>query len=129
MLKEKRAVISVQTLKLVSFAMCLPYCFSRLRLIWIVQDLSIMRPGKLSSPPWYQKVYCFLLNFLFLSLISFFFRLVFFFFFSCSFSVWFFFALLTGRAEWLDKGHRKCLILWHRIQEWADIIVNFVSKI
>ncbi|KAH7514854.1 hypothetical protein FEM48_Zijuj11G0134700 [Ziziphus jujuba var. spinosa] len=32
-----------------------------------------------------------------------------------------------GRAEWLDKGHRKCLILWHRIQEWADIILNFVK--
>ncbi|KAK4802401.1 hypothetical protein SAY86_000604 [Trapa natans] len=32
-----------------------------------------------------------------------------------------------GRAEWLDKGRRKCLILWHRIQEWADIIVNFVK--
>ncbi|KAK3429823.1 hypothetical protein EUGRSUZ_E01319 [Eucalyptus grandis] len=32
-----------------------------------------------------------------------------------------------GRAEWLDKGHRKCLILWHRIQDWADIILNFVS--
>ncbi|XWS62222.1 hypothetical protein CRYUN_Cryun07bG0192300 [Craigia yunnanensis] len=33
----------------------------------------------------------------------------------------------TGRAEWLDKGHRKCLILWHRIQDWADIILNFVK--
>ncbi|KAF3447699.1 hypothetical protein FNV43_RR08402 [Rhamnella rubrinervis] len=33
-----------------------------------------------------------------------------------------------GRAEWLDKGHRKCLILWHRIQEWADIILNFVKE-
>ncbi|KAG6684537.1 hypothetical protein I3842_12G067700, partial [Carya illinoinensis] len=32
-----------------------------------------------------------------------------------------------GRAEWLDKGHRKCLILWHRIQEWADIILSFVK--
>ncbi|XP_010436262.1 PREDICTED: vacuolar protein sorting-associated protein 25-like, partial [Camelina sativa] len=32
-----------------------------------------------------------------------------------------------GRAEWLDKGHRKCLILWHRIQDWADIILQFVS--
>ncbi|KAL5552237.1 hypothetical protein UlMin_002413 [Ulmus minor] len=32
-----------------------------------------------------------------------------------------------GRAEWLDKGHRKCLILWHRIQEWAEIILNFVK--
>ncbi|XP_062073465.1 vacuolar protein sorting-associated protein 25 [Humulus lupulus] len=32
-----------------------------------------------------------------------------------------------GRAEWLDKGHRKCLILWHRIQEWADIVLNFVK--
>ncbi|WCJ21737.1 Vacuolar protein sorting-associated protein 25 [Euphorbia peplus] len=30
-----------------------------------------------------------------------------------------------GRAEWLDKGHRKCLLLWHRIQEWADIILQF----
>lgn len=33
----------------------------------------------------------------------------------------------TGRAEWLDKGHRKCLTLWHRIPEWADIIQDFVS--
>ncbi|KAF4391763.1 vacuolar protein sorting-associated protein 25 [Cannabis sativa] len=32
-----------------------------------------------------------------------------------------------GRGEWLDKGHRKCLILWHRIQEWADIVLNFVK--
>ncbi|CAA2972493.1 vacuolar sorting-associated 25 [Olea europaea subsp. europaea] len=30
-----------------------------------------------------------------------------------------------GRAEWLDKGHRKCLILWHRIQDWADLILHF----
>ncbi|XP_048132549.1 vacuolar protein sorting-associated protein 25 isoform X1 [Rhodamnia argentea] len=33
----------------------------------------------------------------------------------------------AGRAEWLDKGHRKCLILWHRIQDWADILLNFVK--
>lgn len=33
-----------------------------------------------------------------------------------------------GRAEWMDKGHRKCLILWHRIQDWADIIVQFVKE-
>lgn len=33
-----------------------------------------------------------------------------------------------GRAEWLDKGHRKCLILWHRIQDWSDIIINFVKE-
>ncbi|XP_004300186.1 PREDICTED: vacuolar protein sorting-associated protein 25 [Fragaria vesca subsp. vesca] len=33
-----------------------------------------------------------------------------------------------GRAEWLDKRHRKCLILWHRIQEWANIILNFVKE-
>ncbi|XP_044460758.1 vacuolar protein sorting-associated protein 25 [Mangifera indica] len=32
-----------------------------------------------------------------------------------------------GRAEWLDKGHRKCLILWHRIQDWADIILRFAK--
>lgn len=34
---------------------------------------------------------------------------------------------LTGRAEWMDKGHRKCLILWHRIQDWADILLQFVG--
>ncbi|CAI0541474.1 unnamed protein product [Linum tenue] len=33
-----------------------------------------------------------------------------------------------GRAEWLDKGHKKCLLLWHRIQDWADIILNFVRE-
>ncbi|TMX00278.1 hypothetical protein EJD97_001079 [Solanum chilense] len=33
-----------------------------------------------------------------------------------------------GRAEWIDKGHRKCLVLWHRIQDWADLIVNFVKE-
>ncbi|GER54954.1 vacuolar protein sorting-associated protein [Striga asiatica] len=32
-----------------------------------------------------------------------------------------------GRAEWLDKSHRKCLILWHRIQDWADLIIRFVQ--
>nr|XP_023913650.1 vacuolar protein sorting-associated protein 25 [Quercus suber]XP_023913651.1 vacuolar protein sorting-associated protein 25 [Quercus suber]XP_023913652.1 vacuolar protein sorting-associated protein 25 [Quercus suber]POF09075.1 vacuolar protein sorting-associated protein 25 [Quercus suber] len=32
-----------------------------------------------------------------------------------------------GRAEWLDKRHRKCLILWHRVQDWADIIFHFVK--
>ncbi|GAV88498.1 ESCRT-II domain-containing protein [Cephalotus follicularis] len=32
-----------------------------------------------------------------------------------------------GRAEWLDKGHRKCLILWHRIQDWAEIVLQFVK--
>ncbi|CAN6486685.1 unnamed protein product [Victoria cruziana] len=36
-------------------------------------------------------------------------------------------ALISeGRAEWMDKSHRKCLILWHRVQEWADIILQFV---
>ncbi|KAM0939418.1 putative ESCRT-II complex, Vps25 subunit, winged helix-like DNA-binding domain superfamily [Dioscorea sansibarensis] len=33
-----------------------------------------------------------------------------------------------GRAEWMDKGHKKCLILWMRIQDWADYIVNFVKE-
>ncbi|XP_058777513.1 vacuolar protein sorting-associated protein 25 [Vicia villosa] len=32
-----------------------------------------------------------------------------------------------GRAEWMDKGHRKCLILWHRIQDWADILLQFAK--
>uniref|UniRef100_A0A151UFV3 Vacuolar protein sorting-associated protein 25 n=1 Tax=Cajanus cajan TaxID=3821 RepID=A0A151UFV3_CAJCA len=32
-----------------------------------------------------------------------------------------------GRAEWMDKGHRKCLILWHRIQDWADILIQFAK--
>lgn len=33
-----------------------------------------------------------------------------------------------GRAEWMDKNHRKCLILWHRIQDWADHVLNFVKE-
>uniref|UniRef100_A0A1D1YGI9 ESCRT-II complex subunit VPS25 n=1 Tax=Anthurium amnicola TaxID=1678845 RepID=A0A1D1YGI9_9ARAE len=33
-----------------------------------------------------------------------------------------------GRAEWMDKGHKKCLILWLRIQDWADCILNFVRE-
>ncbi|CAI9095231.1 OLC1v1031126C1 [Oldenlandia corymbosa var. corymbosa] len=33
-----------------------------------------------------------------------------------------------GRAEWTDKGHRKCLILWHRIQDWAELILHFVKE-
>jgi len=32
-----------------------------------------------------------------------------------------------GRAEWMDKGHKKCLILWLRIQDWANLILNFVK--
>jgi ESCRT-II complex subunit VPS25 len=32
-----------------------------------------------------------------------------------------------GRAEWRDKGHRKCLVLWHRIQDWADLVLRFVK--
>ncbi|KAL0371933.1 UNVERIFIED_CONTAM: Vacuolar protein sorting-associated protein 25 [Sesamum calycinum] len=35
--------------------------------------------------------------------------------------------VLEGRAEWLDKSHKKCLILWHRIQDWADLIISFVK--
>lgn len=35
--------------------------------------------------------------------------------------------VLEGRAEWMDKGRRKCLILWHRIQDWADCILRFVK--
>lgn len=31
-----------------------------------------------------------------------------------------------GRAEWLDKGHRKCLIHWRKIQDWAETILKFV---
>nr|XP_043606921.1 vacuolar protein sorting-associated protein 25 [Erigeron canadensis]XP_043606931.1 vacuolar protein sorting-associated protein 25 [Erigeron canadensis] len=36
--------------------------------------------------------------------------------------------VLDGRAEWMDKNHRQCLILWHRIKDWADIILNFVKE-
>ncbi|CAD6237620.1 unnamed protein product [Miscanthus lutarioriparius] len=32
-----------------------------------------------------------------------------------------------GRAEWMDRGHKKCLILWLRIQDWANFILNFVK--
>lgn len=37
--------------------------------------------------------------------------------------------LSSGRAEWMDKSHKKCLILWLRIQDWADHIIKFVSTI
>lgn len=33
-----------------------------------------------------------------------------------------------GRAEWMDKNHRKCLILWLRIQDWAGHIIKFVKE-
>ncbi|KAL2234633.1 UNVERIFIED_CONTAM: Vacuolar protein sorting-associated protein 25, partial [Sesamum indicum] len=32
-----------------------------------------------------------------------------------------------GRAEWLDKSHKKILILWHSIKDWADLIISFVD--
>uniref|UniRef100_A0A7C8YFH2 ESCRT-II complex subunit VPS25 n=1 Tax=Opuntia streptacantha TaxID=393608 RepID=A0A7C8YFH2_OPUST len=35
--------------------------------------------------------------------------------------------VVEGRAEWMDKSHRKCLVLWHRIQDWADTILRFVK--
>eukprot|EP00850_Spirogloea_muscicola_P012246 SM000078S22105 [mRNA] locus=s78:463025:464677:- [translate_table: standard] len=34
-----------------------------------------------------------------------------------------------GRAEWLDKGHQKCLILWRRVEDWADILLQFVCSL
>lgn len=37
-------------------------------------------------------------------------------------------SVVESRAEWMDKSHRKCLILWHRIQDWADLIVHFVKE-
>ncbi|KAI5001387.1 hypothetical protein ZWY2020_026037 [Hordeum vulgare] len=33
-----------------------------------------------------------------------------------------------GRAEWVDKSHKKCLILWLRIQDWANYILDFVKE-
>ncbi|XP_076927546.1 vacuolar protein sorting-associated protein 25-like [Bidens hawaiensis] len=36
--------------------------------------------------------------------------------------------VLDGQAEWMDKNHRQCLILWHRIKDWADIILHFVKE-
>eukprot|EP00267_Zea_mays_P045706 XP_020398028.1 vacuolar protein sorting-associated protein 25 [Zea mays] len=37
-------------------------------------------------------------------------------------------ALISeGCPEWMDKGHKKCLILWLRIQDWANFIFNFVK--
>nr|CAB3473786.1 unnamed protein product [Digitaria exilis] len=28
----------------------------------------------------------------------------------------------------MDKGHKRCLILWLRIQDWANLIINFNSR-
>ncbi|XP_042375641.1 vacuolar protein sorting-associated protein 25-like isoform X2 [Zingiber officinale] len=36
--------------------------------------------------------------------------------------------VIESRAEWMDKGHKKCLLLWLRIQEWADYILYFVKE-
>eukprot|EP00271_Cylindrocystis_brebissonii_P012918 TRINITY_DN32426_c0_g1_i1.p1 TRINITY_DN32426_c0_g1~~TRINITY_DN32426_c0_g1_i1.p1 ORF type:complete len:181 (+),score=38.24 TRINITY_DN32426_c0_g1_i1:153-695(+) len=33
-----------------------------------------------------------------------------------------------GRAEWPDKSHRNCLILWRRVEDWADVILKFVEE-
>ncbi|GAA0176306.1 hypothetical protein Leryth_021154 [Lithospermum erythrorhizon] len=33
------------------------------------------------------------------------------------------------RAEWLDKNHRSCLILWHRIQDWADLLYWYIWQV
>ncbi|KMZ62060.1 putative Vacuolar protein sorting protein [Zostera marina] len=33
-----------------------------------------------------------------------------------------------GRAEWIDRGHKRCLILWRSIQEWANYILDFVRE-
>ncbi|CAK9232334.1 unnamed protein product [Sphagnum jensenii] len=33
-----------------------------------------------------------------------------------------------GKAEWMDKGHRRCLILWRRIQDWAELLLSFVRE-
>mmetsp|Transcript_45525 Transcript_45525/g.87042 ORF Transcript_45525/g.87042 Transcript_45525/m.87042 type:complete len:178 (-) Transcript_45525:1465-1998(-) len=27
-----------------------------------------------------------------------------------------------GRAEWMDKGHCRCLVLWRTIADWADLL-------
>ncbi|PWZ11913.1 Vacuolar protein sorting-associated protein 25 [Zea mays] len=36
-------------------------------------------------------------------------------------------VVASGCPEWMDKGHKKCLILWLRIQDWANFIFNFVK--
>jgi ESCRT-II complex subunit VPS25 len=28
----------------------------------------------------------------------------------------------------MDKGHRRCLILWRRIQDWAELLLSFVRE-
>ncbi|GAQ79847.1 hypothetical protein KFL_000390360 [Klebsormidium nitens] len=36
--------------------------------------------------------------------------------------------VMEGRAEWLGKDHRKCLLLWRRIEDWADLIISWVQE-
>lgn len=33
-----------------------------------------------------------------------------------------------GRGEWLDKGHRRCLVLWRKVEDWADTILAFAQE-
>lgn len=32
-----------------------------------------------------------------------------------------------GKAEWLDKGKRQCLVLWKKVDEWAAAIYSFAK--
>ncbi|GBG71906.1 hypothetical protein CBR_g10842 [Chara braunii] len=33
-----------------------------------------------------------------------------------------------GRAEWLDKAQRRCLIFWRRVEDWAGYIYSWADS-
>eukprot|EP00475_Leptophrys_vorax_P025835 TRINITY_DN3613_c0_g1_i1.p1 TRINITY_DN3613_c0_g1~~TRINITY_DN3613_c0_g1_i1.p1 ORF type:complete len:184 (+),score=0.59 TRINITY_DN3613_c0_g1_i1:421-972(+) len=38
-------------------------------------------------------------------------------------------ALVTqGRAEWTDRSRTRCLILWRKVPDWADVILQWVRE-
>ncbi|CAL5228624.1 g11789 [Coccomyxa viridis] len=34
-----------------------------------------------------------------------------------------------GNARWLDKDRRQCLVLWKKLQEWADTVYSLVREL
>lgn len=37
-------------------------------------------------------------------------------------------ALAVGNGLWLDKGQQQCLILWHKLDAWAQIIYEWARN-
>ena len=36
---------------------------------------------------------------------------------------------IAGNARWLDKERRQCLVLWKKLEEWANTLYSFVREL